>query len=132
MLNVARGALLEVDPGQSLRLGSVGQLTVDGICARLAAASSCEIKTGADVDAALIAAGHGRSIWLGDGAMLDAAARAVTAIDARGRRYGCGERRRPHRRGGEIDHQASESKAANLFVARAPARGSTRRARKRY
>ena len=89
MLNVARGALLEVDPGQSLRLGSVGQLTVDGIL-RAPGGSIVlgEIKTGADVDAALIAAGHGRSIWLGDGAMLDAAARAVTAIDARGRRYG--------------------------------------------
>ena len=61
-------------PGQSLRLGSVGQLTVDGIL-RAPGGSIVlgEIKTGADVDAALIAAGHGRSIWLGDGAMLDAA-----------------------------------------------------------
>ena len=117
VLNVARGALLEVDPGQSLRLGSVGQLTVDGIL-RAPGGSIVlgEIKTGADVDAALIAAGHGRSIWLGDGAMLDAAARAVTAIDARGRRYGWVNDGGRIVVGGEIDHQASESKAANLFV----------------
>lgn len=34
------------------------------------------------------AIGHGRSIWVGENAVLDVAARAVTAVDMRGNRYG--------------------------------------------
>ena len=47
--------------------------------------------------------GHGRSIWVGEQALIDVAARAVSAVDNRGRRYGQVRNGGKIAIGGEID-----------------------------
>ena len=116
-LLIGKGAVVGVDAGQSIRLASVGQLTVDG---RLNAWGGKISLGGVGVDVnvseAVEAAGHGRSIWIGDNAVLDVAARAVTATDAQGRRYGKVIDGGSIVVGGEIDHAQGSTSAASLFV----------------
>ncbi|CAB3647084.1 hypothetical protein LMG3431_02539 [Achromobacter pestifer] len=83
---IGRNAVVQVDPGQAIAVRSIGQLTVDGALSaqggRIVLGSVFPDTTPAD------AAGHGRSIWIGEHAVLDVAGRAVTAIDELGNRYG--------------------------------------------
>src|SRR5690606_12723022 len=86
---VGKGAVVNVDPGQAIDIRSIGQLTMDGTLN----AWGGEIELGSVVvpgseGERVEAAGHGRSIWIGENAVLDVAGRAVTAVDARGQRYG--------------------------------------------
>ena len=116
-LLVGKRAVVSVDAGQSIKLSSVGQLTVDG---RLNAWGGKISLGGVDVDRtvaeAVEAAGHGRSIWIGENAVLDVASRAVTATDAQGRRYGKVVDGGSIVVGGEIDHAQGSTSAASLFV----------------
>ncbi|SIR87507.1 filamentous hemagglutinin family N-terminal domain-containing protein [Janthinobacterium sp. TND4EL3] len=116
-LLIGKGAVVNVDAGQSIKLASVGQLTVDG---RLNAWGGKISLGGVGVDVnvseAVEAAGHGRSIWIGDHAVLDVASRAVTATDAQGRRYGKVADGGSIVVGGEIDHAQGSTSAASLFV----------------
>ena len=116
-LLVGKNAVVSVDAGQSIKLSSVGQLTVEG---RLNAWGGKISLGGVGVDRtvseAVEAAGHGRSIWLGDNAVLDVAARAVSATDAQGRRYGKVVDGGSIVVGGEIDHAQGSTSAASLFV----------------
>ncbi|OEZ64252.1 heme/hemopexin-binding protein precursor [Janthinobacterium sp. HH103] len=116
-LLIDKGAVVSVDAGQSIKLASVGQLTVDG---RLNAWGGKISLGGVGVDVnvseAVEAAGHGRSIWIGDNAVLDVASRAVTATDAQGRRYGKVADGGSIVVGGEIDHAQGSTSAASLFV----------------
>ena len=115
---IGHGAKLEVDPGQSITVAGIGQLTLDG---RLNAWGGKIVLEGmaGDVQAAEVAngAGHGRSIWIGDGAVLDVAARAATAVDARGQRYGLVRDGGSIVVGGTLDHATGKADAAHLFVA---------------
>ncbi len=118
-LQVGKNAVVNVDAGQSIKLASVGQLTVDG---RLNAWGG-KISLGgvgegldASVSEAVEAAGHGRSIWIGENAVLDVASRAVTATDAQGRRYGKVVDGGSIVIGGEINHAQGTTSAASLFV----------------
>ncbi|OHV96844.1 hemagglutinin [Janthinobacterium lividum] len=118
-LLIGKGAVVSVDAGQSIKVSSVGQLTVDG---RLNAWGG-KISLGgvgegldASVSEAVEAAGHGRSIWIGENAVLDVASRAVTATDAQGRRYGKVTDGGSIVVGGEIDHAQGSASAASLFV----------------
>ena len=81
---VERGATITVDPGQKIAIAAPGQITIDG---RLNAWGG-EIA----IDHLLLdtydKSVHGRSIWIGDNAVLDVAARTYTAVDALGRTYG--------------------------------------------
>ncbi|THF60457.1 filamentous haemagglutinin family protein [Pseudothauera rhizosphaerae] len=115
---VGRGAVITVDPGQSIAVRSIGQLTMNGALqawgGRIELGS---VNVGGVEAARLRAAGHGRSIWIGGEAVLDAAGRASVATDALGRRYGIVDA------GGEIvvgsgfDHEAGEIAAlSDLFV----------------
>jgi filamentous hemagglutinin family protein len=116
-LLVGKGAVVSVDAGQSIKLASVGQLTVDG---RLNAWGGKISLGGVGVDVnvseAVEAAGHGRSLWIGENAVLDVASRAVTATDAQGRRYGKVADGGSIVVGGEIDHAQGSTSAASLFV----------------
>ncbi|TNC75152.1 filamentous hemagglutinin N-terminal domain-containing protein [Janthinobacterium lividum] len=116
-LLVGKGAVVSVDAGQSIKLSSVGQLTVDG---RLNAwggkISLGGVGVAVNVSEAVEAAGHGRSLWIGENAVLDVASRAVTATDAQGRRYGKVVDGGSIVVGGEIDHAQGSTSAASLFV----------------
>ena len=82
VLNIGRGSLLEVDPGQRIELRSVGQLNVDG---RLNAwGGSIELGSVALPDPVrdqVESVGHQRAIRVGEQGVLDVAARAATALD---------------------------------------------------
>ncbi|WP_257572901.1 filamentous haemagglutinin family protein [Janthinobacterium sp. UMAB-56] len=116
-LLVGKGAVLSVDAGQAIKLSSVGQLTVEG---RLNAwggkISLGGVDVAPNVSDAVEAAGHGRSLWIGENAVLDVASRAVTATDAQGRRYGKVIDGGSIVIGGEIDHAQGSTSAAKLFV----------------
>ncbi|HEY1411772.1 MAG TPA: hypothetical protein VGF36_06505, partial [Rhodopila sp.] len=84
---VETGATIAVDPGQTIEIGSLEQLTVDGTLNAwsgniLLNQYKPALQPGASGKAT------GRSIWIGDAARLDVAARAATATDVYGRRYG--------------------------------------------
>src|SRR5262249_38546274 len=73
------------DPGRTITVQSPGQITVDGTLR--ASGGTVEILNTAAEQTVDPTAGQ-RSIWIGDHAVIDVAARAVTAIDSFGRRYG--------------------------------------------
>ncbi|RQO62969.1 hypothetical protein DBV14_03025 [Variovorax sp. KBW07] len=88
---IGAGSVVTVDPGRSIRLlgGGKSSFVVDG---RLNAWGG---SIGIDIEAPLFnsavstsLAAHNRSVWIGEGAVLDVAARAQTGVDASGRRYG--------------------------------------------
>lgn len=114
---IGRGAVINVDPGQAIKIASIGQLTVDGTLnawgGKIALTGVNVLSTGAELTEA---AGHGRSIWIGEHAVLDAAARAVSATDARGQRYGLVRGGGSIVIGGEIDPATGTASAGNLFV----------------
>jgi len=113
---IGKGAVINVDPGQSITVASVGQLTVDG---RLNAWGGKITLAGINpgqVAEPVEAAGHTRSIWVGEQAILDVAARAVTGVDVRGNRYGQVRNGGSIVIGGEINHTIGNATAANLFV----------------
>ncbi|BBN54805.1 hypothetical protein TRE132_29300 [Pseudomonas chlororaphis subsp. aurantiaca] len=116
-LVVGKGAAISVDPGQSIALGSIGQLTLDGALNAWGGAITLSgISVAPDVAEAVEGAGHGRSIWVGEQAVLDVAARAVTVTDALRRRYGKVDAGGTIVIGGQIDPQTGIASAANQFV----------------
>ncbi|WP_241049794.1 filamentous haemagglutinin family protein [Achromobacter xylosoxidans] len=85
-LRIGQGAVVEVDPGQTLRLQSRGQMTLQGTLR--APGGQIVVARGADPSADVQAGGLPNSVWLDGQARLDVAGIAVTALDMRGRRYG--------------------------------------------
>jgi filamentous hemagglutinin family protein len=82
-VTIARGASITVDPGRKVTVASGGQITIDGSI------------TAHGGEIAVLNANRfsnrgvgGLSVWIGEHARLDASARAVTAVDIRGRTYG--------------------------------------------
>uniref|UniRef100_UPI000564E48F two-partner secretion domain-containing protein n=1 Tax=Pseudomonas asplenii TaxID=53407 RepID=UPI000564E48F len=116
-LTVGRGAVISVDPGQSIALGSIGQLTLDGTLNAWGGKVSLGGIKPADQDVDKVnAIGHGRSIWLGEHALIDVAARAATGTDAGGRTYGMVRNGGQISIGGDLDPVTGIAKAADLFV----------------
>ena len=117
VLDIGRGSLLEVDPGQRIELRSVGQLNVDG---RLNAwGGSIELGSVVLPDPVrdqVESIGHQRAIRVGEQGVLDVAARAVTALDFRGRRYGLVADGGSIVIGGSVEHAIGKADAAELFV----------------
>ncbi|MEG2030516.1 MAG: filamentous hemagglutinin N-terminal domain-containing protein, partial [Janthinobacterium sp.] len=115
---IGHGAVLEVDPGQSITVAGIGQLTLDGRLNAWGGKIALEGMAG-DVQAGEAAngAGHGRSIWIGDGAVLDVAGRAAPAVDARGQREGLVRAGGSSGGGGTLDQATGKADAAHLFVA---------------
>lgn len=83
-VTVGKGATVQVDPGQSIRL-SGGQTTVEGT---LRAQGGRIDILNPETDGVTQSQSLGESIWIGENALLDASGFAYTATDARGRRYG--------------------------------------------
>ena len=114
-LVVGQGAVINVDPGQGINLRSVGQLTLNGTLNAWGGNVSLGGLTAVGSEAAN-AAGHGRSIWIGEQALIDVAARAASAVDNRGRYYGQVRNGGKISIGGDIDLATGIAKASDLFV----------------
>ncbi|AZC26918.1 filamentous haemagglutinin family protein [Pseudomonas sessilinigenes] len=114
-LEVGKGAVISVDPGQAINLRSVGQLTLSGTLNAWGGSVSLGGLTVASSEAAN-AAGHGRSIWVAEQALIDVAARAVSAVDSQGRSYGQVRNGGKISIGGEINLATGIAKASDLFV----------------
>ncbi|WP_415914844.1 filamentous haemagglutinin family protein [Rhodopseudomonas palustris] len=116
-LTVGTKAAISVDPGKSIALSSVGQLTVDGTLH--AAGGNISLKTidlvGSQVDK-VAATTNNRSIWIGERARLDVAAQAATALDAGGGRYGVVANGGSIVIGGEIDSALGQATSSNNFI----------------
>ncbi|MFF7055176.1 filamentous hemagglutinin family protein [Achromobacter spanius] len=120
-LIVGQGAQLNVDPGQSIQMRGVGQITVLG--ALTAAGGKIDIRQlrVGDLDVAEsleVVQGevHDRSIWIGEQAVLNVAGRSETGVDAQGRRYGVADAGGVIVLGGEIDHDRATATASDLHV----------------
>lgn len=117
LLHIARDAVINVDPSQSITLQGIGQITVDGTLN--AWGGSIELRQGtvsgsAGTDNAAIE--DGRSIWISETARLDTAARAVTAVNALGQSYGQVRNGGSIVIGGTIDHAARDATLPVPFV----------------
>ncbi|MBB32004.1 MAG: hemagglutinin [Gemmatimonadetes bacterium] len=114
---IGKDAVLNVDSGQSIDLRSIGQLTVDGtLNAWAGRIELSSVNVPGTVSEAVEGAGHGRSIWIGEDAVLDVAGRAITGLGAGGQRYGQAHNGGSITIGGEFDHATGEATASNLFV----------------
>ncbi len=108
-VEVRSGAAIEVDPGQSITL-LARDVAVDG---RLSAPSG-----GIAIDRPRSGvAGAPGLVWIGEAAVLDVAARAATARDALGRRYGQVAAGGTISIGGGIDwEQTGQASVAEAFI----------------
>lgn len=117
VLNLGKGSVISVDPGQGIDVRSIGQLTANGT---LNAWGGRVSLTGLSVTGtegeAVNAQGHGRSIWLGEQALIDVSSRAVTAQDMRGQTYGLVGDGGQIVIGGQIDAAKGSASASELFV----------------
>ena len=120
-IRIGSDAGITVDPGQSISLVGNGQITVDR-GARLNAWGG-NITIGQIAlpdtdwglgDAYVTADKH--SIWIGENAVLDAAARAVTAVDAMGRTYGLAGNGGKITLGGTVNTTTGNVSTQNLHV----------------
>ncbi|MGX1175296.1 filamentous hemagglutinin family protein [Pseudomonas sp. R151218B TE3479] len=116
-LSLGNGSVISVDPGQGIDVRSIGQLTANGTLNAWGGRVSLTglSVTGADGEA-VNAQGHGRSIWLGEQALIDVSSRAVTAQDMRGQTYGLVRDGGQIVIGGQIDTAKGSAEASELFV----------------
>jgi len=116
-VEVGRAASISVDPGHTVTLASGRQITVDGaITAPGGAVSLLDTYYFDPEKSPAVVRGNGpgaTSMWIGEHAVLDVAARAYTALDAQGRRYGVVPD------GGTISFGRVPGKEASIFLANA-------------
>lgn len=116
-LTVGQGAVINVDPGQGINLRSVGQLTLNGsLNAWGGSVSLGGLNLAPQAWEQPIAAGHDRSIWVGENALIDVAARAVTAVSNRGSVYGQVLNGGKISIGGDINLATGIASAGDVFV----------------
>lgn len=116
-LTVGQGAVINVDPGQGINLRSVGQLTLNGsLNAWGGSVSLGGLSLALQAWEQPIAAGHDRSIWVGENALIDVAARAVTAVGNRGNVYGQVLDGGKISIGGDINLATGIASAGDVFV----------------
>ncbi|MHA6192881.1 filamentous hemagglutinin family protein [Pseudomonas wadenswilerensis] len=120
-LVIGQGSLLQVDPGQSIRVRGPGQVNVLG--SLLAHGGSIDIRQQqfGDIDPAKEGPmadnqANARSIWIGDQALLDVSGQANWALDSQGRRYGRVDAGGSIVIGGTVDTQLATATAADAFV----------------
>ncbi|WP_210639094.1 filamentous hemagglutinin family protein [Pseudomonas sp. Tri1] len=117
VLNLGKGSVIGVDPGQGIDVRSIGQLTANGtLNAWGGRVSLTESSVSDTVRDQVNAQGHGRSIWLGEQALIDVSSRAVTARDVRGQTYGLVRDGGQIVIGGQIDAAKGSTSASELFV----------------
>ena len=116
-LTVGQGAVINVDPGQGINLRSVGQLTLNGsLNAWGGSVSLGGLSVSPQAWEQPIAAGHDRSIWVGENALIDVASRAVTAVSNRGNVYGQVLNGGKISIGGDINLATGIASAGDVFV----------------
>lgn len=116
-LTVGQGAVINVDPGQGINLRSVGQLTLNGsLNAWGGSVSLGGLSVSPQAWEQPIAAGHDRSIWVGENALIDVASRAVTAVSNRGNVYGQVLNGGKISIGGDINLTTGIASAGDVFV----------------
>lgn len=114
-LTIGRGASVTVDAGHMIDLAGMGQITVDG--ALVAPGGTIRARSlMTNEDLIPILNGHGRSIWIGESAVLDVAGRAYTAVDAQGRRYGQVLKGGNILLSGALNEATGQAEASHLFV----------------
>ncbi|MBC3375857.1 filamentous hemagglutinin family protein [Pseudomonas sp. SWRI92] len=114
-LLVGKSAVLNVDPGQAIRLSGIGQITVDGTLNAWGGSITVGSALGPQA-AAIPHSDQFKSIWIGENAVLDVAARAATATDARGNQYGFVRNGGSIVIGGEIDHATGDGGGIVKFI----------------
>ncbi|MEW6438319.1 MAG: filamentous hemagglutinin family protein [Pseudomonadota bacterium] len=91
-LTVGPGAALDVDPGQSIRLEALGQITVDGTLTAHGGKISIVNDHTAEIPPVTDSTGNfetgALSIWIGGDALLDVSGQSYLARDIDGRPYG--------------------------------------------
>ncbi|MBR1221828.1 filamentous hemagglutinin family protein [Bradyrhizobium sp. U87765 SZCCT0131] len=109
-LDLRAGAAISVDPGQSISLkAGGGSLTLDGVLTAASGTISLTANSAAADKAGLI--------WIGDHAVLDVAARAATATNARGENYGVVANGGSILIGGALDWETTgQANAPSAFV----------------
>ena len=116
-LVVAEGARVDVDPGQRINLAGVGQITLNGVFN--AWSGRITVSTVGEMDE-LAAQGSGRSIWVGEHAVLDVAARPATAVNRDGQVYGKVQDGGTITLGSMVDVANGKVAAPNVFVVLRP------------
>lgn len=120
IISVGTGATITVDPGRTISLlgGALSQIVVDGTLNAFGGSIDINIEGALFTSTSSVSqqALH-RSIWIGESAVLDVAARAVTAIDLRGRTYGQVQAGGTIAIGGGLDWEATgEANAQDVAV----------------
>ncbi|SCW70131.1 MULTISPECIES: filamentous hemagglutinin family protein [unclassified Pseudomonas] len=117
VLSLGKGSVITVDPGQGIDVRSSGQLTANGtLNAWGGRVSLTELSVDDAVRDQVNAQGHGRSIWLGEQALIDVSSRAMTAQDMHGQTYGLVRDGGQIVIGGQIDAAKGSTSASELFV----------------
>lgn len=116
VLDVGQGAALRVDDGQSIALRGIGQVNVDGQLIAHGGKVSISATRMPQVDGEALSVAHQRSIRLGEQAVVDVSGRALTALDAQGRRYGKVSDGGSIVIGGTLDPATGRAAAPDLFV----------------
>ncbi|MDD0974716.1 filamentous hemagglutinin family protein [Pseudomonas fontis] len=109
-LDIGRGSRIEVDPTQAITLRGIGQMTLDGTLRAQSGSVRIEALPFA------VQGAHQRAIHLGDHALLDVSAQAVTARDALGQRYGLVRDGGSIVVGAALDPLTGKAAAPDLFV----------------
>ncbi|QNK66562.1 filamentous haemagglutinin family protein [Variovorax sp. PAMC26660] len=117
---IGAGSVVSVDPGRSIRLlgGGKSSFVVDGRLNAWGGSIAIDIEA-PDFTSSLSTSNqaHNRSVWIGEGAVLDVAARAQTGTDASGRRYGTVRNGGTISIGGALDWEArGAAKAPDLAL----------------
>ncbi|MGE7991484.1 filamentous hemagglutinin family protein [Pseudomonas sp. NPDC089554] len=116
-LQVGTGSRVQVDDGQSITLRSAGNLLVDGsLIAHGGKIRLEETRTNAALGNVTGLAPHQRAIRVGSNGLLDVSARAVTAVDAQGQRYGLLQQGGSIVVGGAFDPALGAALSPDLFV----------------
>jgi len=114
---IGKGAVVHVDPGQAIEVGSVGQLTVNGtLRANNGRIALKNIELADREMDQIVARAHARSIWIGEQAVLDASAQATTATDIKGKHYGLVRDGGSIVIGGDVDPLVGKASAAQDFI----------------
>jgi filamentous hemagglutinin family protein len=117
---IGAGSVVSVDPGRSISLLGSGKssFVVDGRLNAWGGGIAIDIEAPdftSPVSTSLQE--HNRSVWIGEGAVLDVAARAQTGVDASGRRYGSVRKGGTISIGGALDWEAKgAAKAPDLAL----------------
>jgi filamentous hemagglutinin family protein len=120
-LTLGAGSRISVDPGQRIGLRGPGQITLNGELNAWGGTIDIRQQQFGSSDPAenvqeAANQAHNRSIWIGEHAVLDVAARATTAVDALGRVYGQVGKGGSIVIGGEIDAKKATATSADAYV----------------